>query len=192
MDAISELIWTGSYGATTIDGICEKAGVRKGSFYHFFDSKADLAVAAIDHQFSARRGVLDAIFSPLVPPLERLVNYCDEGYQMQRELAQKYGFVLGCPLFTLGAEISTQDEKLRSQIEEILDLHLRYIESAIRDAVAQGNVPAADPSVKARMVSAYIEGVLTQARIHNNVEVLRELPEGIFAILGVNLQKAAA
>jgi TetR/AcrR family transcriptional repressor of nem operon len=92
----------------------------------------------------------------------------------------------------LGAEISTQDEKLRSQIEEILDLHLRYIESAIRDAVAQGNVPAADPSVKARMVSAYIEGVRTQARIHNNVEVLRELPEGIFAILGVNLQKAAA
>src|SRR5262249_2566506 len=45
MDAVCELIWAGSYGSTTIDQICEKAGVKKGSFYHFFDSKADLAVA---------------------------------------------------------------------------------------------------------------------------------------------------
>ena len=43
MDAVLELIWTGSYGQTTIDQICEKAGVKKGSFYYFFHSKADLA-----------------------------------------------------------------------------------------------------------------------------------------------------
>ena len=47
MSAILELIWSGSYGNTTIDQICERAGVKKGSFYYFFDSKADLAVAAI-------------------------------------------------------------------------------------------------------------------------------------------------
>ena len=29
MDAVTELIWTGSYGSTTIDQICEKAGVKK-------------------------------------------------------------------------------------------------------------------------------------------------------------------
>src|ERR1051326_1563388 len=48
MDAVLELIWTGSYGSTTIDQICDKAGVKKGSFYYFFESKADLAVAALD------------------------------------------------------------------------------------------------------------------------------------------------
>ena len=35
MEAVGELIWTGSYGSTTIDQICEKAGVKKGSFYYF-------------------------------------------------------------------------------------------------------------------------------------------------------------
>jgi len=39
MDAVLDLIWSGSYGSTTIDDICEKAGVKKGSFYYFFDSK---------------------------------------------------------------------------------------------------------------------------------------------------------
>src|ERR1044072_8624403 len=103
MDAVTELIWTGSYGATTIDQICQKAGVKKGSFYYFFDSKADLAVAAINEDWEQRRRrELDAIFSPTVPPLERLKRYCDYGYRFQAEIKAKFGCVLGCPLFTLG------------------------------------------------------------------------------------------
>ena len=69
MNAVRELIWAGSYGGTTIDHICEKAGVKKGSFYYFFDSKADVAEAALDAEWERRRRDLDAIFSPTVPPL---------------------------------------------------------------------------------------------------------------------------
>ena len=46
MEAVTELIWTGSYGRTTIDQICDRAGVKKGSFYYFFESKACLAEAS--------------------------------------------------------------------------------------------------------------------------------------------------
>jgi TetR/AcrR family transcriptional repressor of nem operon len=48
MDAVLDLIWSGSYGSTTIDHICDKAGVKKGSFYYFFDSKAELAAEALE------------------------------------------------------------------------------------------------------------------------------------------------
>ena len=89
MEAVSELIWVGSYGSTTIDQICEKAGVKKGSFYYFFDSKADLAVAAIDADWDRRRSDIDAIFSPSVPPLDRLRKYCDYGCKMQAEIKSK-------------------------------------------------------------------------------------------------------
>jgi len=61
MEAVRELIWAGSYGSTTIDQICEKAGVKKGSFYYFFDSKADLAVTAIEGEWKNRRTELDAV-----------------------------------------------------------------------------------------------------------------------------------
>src|SRR5438477_12856769 len=86
MQAVGELIWTGSYGSTTIDQICDKAGVKKGSFYYFFDSKADLALAAIEDDWQKRRQELDSIFSSTVPPLERLRRYCDYGYRMQAEI----------------------------------------------------------------------------------------------------------
>src|SRR5712671_3109614 len=134
MDAVRELVWTGSYGSTTIDQICEKAGVKKGSFYYFFDSKADLAVAALDENWQKRRPELDSIFSSTVPPLERLQRYCDYGYRFQTEIRSKCGCVLGCPLFSLGSEVSTQEDRLQKKIQDILEYKRKYLESAIRDA----------------------------------------------------------
>src|SRR5436190_12175921 len=119
MKAVGDLIWTGSYGATTIDQICERAGVKKGSFYYFFESKADLAVAALDADWEKRRGELDAIFSSTVPPLDRLQKYLEFGYDLQQRIKSECGCVLGCPLFSLGAEVSTQEHRLQKKINEI-------------------------------------------------------------------------
>ena len=185
MEAVVELIWTGSYGSTTIDQICEKAGVKKGSFYYFFDSKADLAVTALDAEWETRRPELDSLFSPTIAPLERLRKYCEYGYRFQAEIKAKCGCVLGCPLFTLGAEVSTQEDKLRKKIQAILDYKRKYLESAIRDAHAAGLIHAPDAAAKARMLFAYYEGLLTEARIQNSLEVLREAIPGTFELLGV-------
>ena len=190
MDSVLELIWTGSYGTTTIDQICEKAGVKKGSFYYFFESKAQLAAEAFDDSWEARRIELDGIFSAIVPPLDRLRKYCDFAYQVQTEIKVKYGRVLGCPQFSLGCEVCTQEDVLQQKVQRMLDYKRKYIESAIRDAHANGVVDAPDPGAKAKMIMAYYEGLLTQARIQNDVEVLRDSFLGVYAILGV--KEAAA
>jgi TetR/AcrR family transcriptional repressor of nem operon len=185
MEAVQELIWHGSYGTTTIDQICDKAGVKKGSFYYFFGSKCDVAAAALDSMWAQKKPEMDAIFSPTVPPLERLRRFCEAGYRTQVELKAHCGSVLGCPLFTIGAEVCHCDKKLHGKIKQILTQYHAYIESAIRDAHAQGLIHAPDAAAKARMVFAYGEGLLTQARIVNDLEVLREMYEGITGILGV-------
>ena len=185
MEAVEELIWSGSYGSTTIDEICQRAGVKKGSFYYFFDSKGDLAVTAFEAHWQRIRVELDAIFSPTVPPLERLRKYCEFGYEAQVEIKAKFGCVLGCPLFSVGAEISTQDAVLLKKIKGMLDLKRKYLESALRDAHAAGLIHAPDPAAKARMLFAYYQGLLTDARIENNLEIYREAVRGTFELLGV-------
>ena len=192
MNAVLELIWQGSYGSTTIDQICDKAGVKKGSFYYFFESKSDLATAALEASWQERKPELDEIFSPTVPPLDRLRGFCEAGYRKQAELKQQCGCVLGCPLFTLGAEICNQDHGLQSKIKEILGHYHKYIESAIRDAHTAGVIHAPDSAAKSRMLFAYCEGLLTQARIINDVEVLREMPEGVLGILGAKSEVSKA
>ncbi len=191
MTAVLELIWTGSYGSTTIDLICDKAGVKKGSFYYFFDSKADLAAAAIDSDWQKRRPALDALFSPTVPPLERLRDFCNFAYKKQADMKKHCGCVLGCPLFTLGAEICMQEPKLCATVQTILDHYHAYLESAIRDAKASGDLAVANPAKAARMVFAYYEGLLTQARIQNSAEALREMGSAVFAMLGLKSRESA-
>src|SRR5260221_11810818 len=191
MEAVGELIWTGSYGSTTIDDICEKAGVKKGSFYYFFDSKADLALTAIDENWKQRRAELDSFFSPTVPPLERIQKYCDYGYQLQAQIKAKCGCVLGCPLFTLGSEVSTQENLLQKKVQEILDCKRKYFESAIRDAHAAGLVHAPDAAAKARLLFTYFQGLCTEARIHNDLEILRTAIQGIYELLAVKSPQPA-
>ena len=191
MEAVKELIWTGSYGSTTIDQICDKAGVKKGSFYYFFESKADLAEAALSEDWERRRPELDSLFSPTTPPLDRLRKYCEFGYKLQAELKAKCGCVLGCPLFTLGSEVSTQEDRLQKKVQQILDYKLKYPESAIRDAHAAGLIHAPDAAAKARTLFAYYQGLLTDARIRNNLETLRGPIRGTYELLGAKEIEAA-
>jgi TetR/AcrR family transcriptional repressor of nem operon len=185
IEAIGELIWVGSYGSTTIDDICAKAGVQKGTFYYFFKSKADLAVAAIDADWQQRRVEFDSIFSPIVPPLERFERLASFVYRSQSEAHQRFGCVLGCPLFALGAEVSTREIAVQKKIEEILNYKRMYFESAVRDAHAAGLIDVPDVAAKARLLFTYYEGLLTEARIRNDLNVLKDAGAGALQLLGL-------
>ena len=185
IEAVTELIWTGSYGSTSVDQICERAGVKKGSFYHFFESKTELAVTGIEHGWTEHRKKLDQAFSPVIPPLERIWRCFREFRQEQEEMKEKHGRVLGCPIHSLGAEVSTTDDKLRDKLQEILAQFIRYYESAIRDAHYQGVIEAPDAPALARIVFAYGEGLLLHARLWHDLSFLDEMEAGARRILGV-------
>src|SRR5882757_5605323 len=138
MDAAQNLIWQHSYGSTSVDDICARADVRKGSFYHFFKSKSDLEIAALEADWQYKKVRYNDIFSPTVPPLERLEGFFDFAYERQSEFQKKLGFVLGCPYCTVGSEVGTQDDGLRAKVQEIFAKVVKYLESAIRDAHAEG------------------------------------------------------
>ena len=181
---VLDLLWRSSYHATGVDQICKASGVKKGSFYHFFASKEELAVAALESKWAEHKPRMDEIFSPTVAPLARLRRYLAWGIAEQERARAQCGFVCGCPLFTLGAEVGTQQPALRAKIDEHLSLQLRYLESAIRDAHAAGEISAPDAGRKARIALAYIEGLLTRARIMNDLRPLSECEAGVMEILG--------
>jgi len=185
MEAARTLIWENSYGSTSVDAICLKAGVRKGSFYHFFESKSTLATEAIEADWQAKRAKLDEMFSPQSPPLERLRNYLNYVFDRQAAAHAQCGCVLGCPLLSLGCEVSTQDPAIRTKVQEILGRQLRYFETAIRDAHGEGSIVAPNARIKARSMYALLQGALTQARILDDLEVIREAHLGVFDLLGI-------
>jgi TetR/AcrR family transcriptional regulator, transcriptional repressor for nem operon len=191
-DAAMDLIWENSYGATSVDAICERADVRKGSFYYFFKSKSELAAAALEADWKKRKTDMDSIFSPTVSPLERLERYFDFVHDRLAEIQKKCGSVLGCPLLTLGSEVSTQDKPLRDKVQQILDRKVTYFESAIRDAHARGLIVAPDAKAKAKALFGSYLGMLAQARIQNNVDLVSEFKEVALDLLGAKRTGARA
>jgi len=184
-DAALDLIWHNSYGATSVDAICERAGAKKGSFYYFFKSKSALTAAALEAEWNKNRKNMDALFSPTVPPLERFDRYFEYVHDHLAEIQKKCGSILGCPLLTIGSEVGTQDEGVRDTVQRIWNRKIRYFESAIRDAHAQGLIEAPDPEAKAKTLFACYHGTLTQARVENNVELIRDFKRVARDVLGV-------
>jgi TetR/AcrR family transcriptional regulator, transcriptional repressor for nem operon len=184
-DAAMDLIWENSYGATSVDSICERAGAKKGSFYYFFKSKSELAAAALEADWNKKKREMDTIFSPTVPPLERFERYFDFVHDRLAELQKKCGSILGCPLLSIGSEVSTQDQVVRDTVDRILDRKINYFISAIRDAHAQGLIVAPDPEAKAKALFACYHGTLAQARIQNDVALLRDFKQVAMDVLGV-------
>ena len=187
IDAGHELIWATSYGSVTIDAICDRARVQKGTFYHFFDSKADLVIATIDEWWKGRKPFVRECFSPEVPPLERILRYVDAVVQRQLKVYAENGRLLGCPMFTLASEICTQDEKIRSHIQAILDVGALNFSEAIRDAQAAGQVSGNNPQLKGRLMWGYYEGTLIRARVENNPQILQNLCSDLIELAGVRV-----
>jgi len=185
-----QLIWEHSYGSVSVDDICSRAAVNKGSFYYAFKSKSELAVAAIEYHWNEQRPVLDEIFSSQVPPLMRLERYCDYVLKDQLGKYEKVGKLCGCPFSSIGSELSTQDEEIRKKAHELAERKIKYLSATLRDALAEGAVDTKDPVELAREVFCYVKGVVMQAKIENNPDLLRCLNKGVFRL--VNAKPHAA
>jgi TetR/AcrR family transcriptional repressor of nem operon len=187
-----DLIWDSSYGSVSVDDICKRADINKGSFYHFFPSKADLVVAAYEEHWKEKRPEMDRIFSPQVPPLERIHNFCQHIYEVQKEKAAQYGHVCGCPYASVGSEIATLDEKIRAKSEQLMNSGRKYVESTIADAIREGSVTVKDPVAAAQRLNSYLLGILVEARVQNDLKVLEGMESTILDYIGAKAVPAQA
>ena len=192
LETAIDMIWASSYGSVSVDDICAKAGVNKGSFYYFFKSKSDLAVAAFERHWDNKRALMDRIFSAQLPPLERLDQFLTSIIEDQKARFRAVGKMPGCPFCSLGSELSTQDEKIRSKVENILGRQSKYIESLVRDLAAEGLVDAPNHREMAEELFSYVGGVLMQAKIENSVTHVERLGHGVRRLLGLKEAAPAA
>ncbi|MEM7304287.1 MAG: TetR/AcrR family transcriptional regulator [Pseudomonadota bacterium] len=154
IETAMELIWRNSYGSVSVDEICKTADVKKGSFYHFFPSKADLAVAAMEQYYNDSTYIFDDIFDRSRAPMERFQKLVTLILKHQKETAKKYGHVCGCPFASLGSEMAGQDELIRECVNSTMNKYKStYYESAIKDMVHDGLIdPETNIKTKAQEV----------------------------------------
>src|SRR5262245_39936224 len=86
LDAAEALMLSKGYAATTVDDICETAGLTKGSFFHYFESKGQLAAETLNRFYLQRQEIFRAApFAQLKDPLERILGRLDFMIEMSRK-----------------------------------------------------------------------------------------------------------
>jgi len=175
-----ELFHGRSYADVGIKEICSLAKVQKGSFYHFFPSKQELAMAVIDNMSDDwAHGFVAEAFDEALPPFERLDYMVDAVYYWQKAAKNVEGRMPGCLFGNLALEISTRDEVLRARLNAVFEKASTHFHEALEQAVERGEIPPLDTAETATAMLAYLEGVILLAKTRNDPEVVRTLGPAI-------------
>lgn len=169
LNAALHVIRAKGYSATRIEDICEAAGLTKGSFFHHFDSKEALALAAADYwsevtsQFFA-----SAPYQDHTDPLDRLLAYID----FRQSILQGDLPDFTCLVGTMVQEVYDTHPALRAACNHSITSHAATLVPDIEAALRQrGMRPDWTPESLALYTQASIQGAFILAKAQHNREI---------------------
>ncbi len=138
--ATIDLVRANGYSSTRVEDVCAAAGVTKGSFFHHFESKQDLAIAAA-RQWGAGAVELFAngAYMAESDPLARLLGYV----RFRRELISGAVREWSCYAGTTIQETHETHPAIRSACAGSIEVHLAQLTTMIEQALARYPVPPA-------------------------------------------------
>src|SRR5688572_23865339 len=138
LDAALYLLLERGYSGLGVQDVLDETGIPKGSFYHHFESKQDMALQAVDLYTAIGHTLLDDCLRPDGrPALERVRGF----FERLAEFYGKQGY-LGCLLGGLGQELAAVNDLFCRKIEACISSLADRIAEALEDARREGDLAA--------------------------------------------------
>ena len=159
LDAALSVFRTKGYTATRVEDVCEAAELTKGSFFHHFKSKEDLAIAAAKHWIDVTSPTfLSAKYRALPDPLDRLLAYIDFRKTLIRGSLPEFTCFAG----TIIQEVYATHPAVRDACAKSITGHAAMLVADIDEAMRLYGV---DRSFSAESLALYTQAVLQGAFI---------------------------
>jgi TetR/AcrR family transcriptional regulator, transcriptional repressor for nem operon len=166
------------YTASGLEAVLQAAGVPKGSFYYYFNSKEDFGLQVINHFAESYEEVLNRFLEDeSLSPLERLRRL----FESTVERLETQGCRHGCLVGSLSQEMANQSEVFRSRLMEIFQQRVKRFADCLRQAQAAGEVPEQlDVNQLAEFWLNSWQGAILRAKIVRSTAPLRTFLDVIF------------
>jgi TetR/AcrR family transcriptional repressor of nem operon len=172
LDAALRVIRTKGYSATTIDDVCATAGLTKGSFFHHFKSKDELALAATAHFAAMADGLFAAApYRTLPDPRERVIGYV----KFRKSILTGDLPEFTCLLGTLVQEAYETHPAIREACDKYISAHAALVEQDIA-AAKRIYAPKAkwSPASLALFTQAALQGAFILAKAKHGPQIAAE------------------
>src|SRR5712671_5788197 len=173
VDAATELMWKHGIGEVSVDVILERAGVLRGSFYHFFASKADLLLECLDNVWRHQSEQLAAIYARAATPQDALTQHLKLLAQVQIDGNERLGFVPGTFNMSMPTSLLHDDPRIGRKLQELMDSNLHHLESGLQQ-IAESRGASDSVKTTARLLSYSVAGAVLAARMNNSLKPLED------------------
>jgi TetR/AcrR family transcriptional repressor of nem operon len=177
LEAALGVIRAKGYSATRVEDICAAAGVTKGSFFHHFESKEELALEAARYWDAMTAGLFSAAdYHRPERALDRLLAYVD----MRKALIAGELPEFTCLVGTMVQEVYATQPAIREACERSICGHAATLEADIAEAMQDAQIKKGDTGVDwtaaslALHTQAVIQGAFILAKAKGNAEVAVE------------------
>ncbi|HEX4285067.1 MAG TPA: TetR/AcrR family transcriptional regulator [Terracidiphilus sp.] len=139
LDAALRVIRSKGYSATRVEDVCEAAQLTKGSFFHHFGSKEELAIAAADYWNEITSALFkDAPYHAPKDPVDRVLAYVDFRKALLRGELPEFTCLVG----TMTQEVYDTHPAIREACERSISGHAATLVPDIEAAIAQNGIKA--------------------------------------------------
>ena len=185
IETARELMHDKGYEAVGVGEICAKARVNKGSFYHFFESKQRLGIAALDAYWAETKVHWQSILEKgSGSPFGSIEALMKSSFQQNRDAQKVCGHVSGCMLGNLALEQSNQSPEVQTRLREIFQEQANMLAETLAPAQADGLLAeGVTAKSAARSILAYIEGMVMMAKVHNDPKLLRGMSKDVLRMI---------
>jgi TetR/AcrR family transcriptional repressor of nem operon len=172
LEAALAVFRTKGYAATTVDDICAKAGVTKGSFFHHFKSKEDLVLSAVAYWNEwTGAAFASAPYHAAPDPRDRVLGYVDFRSAILAGDVPEFTCLLG----TLVQETYATHPAVRAACDVGMASHIETLTRDI-EAAKQRYAPRARWSAESvgYFIQSVLQGSFIFAKAKQGSEVARE------------------
>ncbi|MGB5920127.1 TetR/AcrR family transcriptional regulator, partial [Arcobacter sp.] len=156
-------IYENGYQGASLNTILKNANVHKGSMYHFFSTKKEMALCAIQEK----------IYTKFQERYESILTL-DSGYlealiEQLKDTSQR-DFNKGCPIANIVQEMSNIDEEFKVIMEKIYYTFRKSIKNILDIAIEKEEMKECDTNKLALYIASTLEGAILSAKATQNLQ----------------------
>lgn len=169
LDAALKTVREKGYRATSVNDLCEAAGVSKGAFFHYFKDKESLGVEAADYWAETTGAFFAAApYHDHADPLDRVLGYIG----FRRSILQGAVPEFTCFVGTMVQEAYGSSSMIQAACDACISGHAATLEADIDAAIrARGLTPGWTAKSLALHTQAVLQGAFILAKAKGGPEV---------------------